>query len=77
MPNAATTELLTADELAERLKVPPQTVRNWASRGTIPAVRITRRIRRFDLADVMRALGNREMGGQETEPAPAAAKAGS
>ena len=77
VPNTETTELLTSEELAVRLKVHPQTVRNWASRGTIPAVRITRRVRRFDLAAVMRALGVGAPEGRETEPTSATAEAGS
>ena len=37
---------LTVDEIAELLKVNPQTVRNWIDRGELPAVRIgSRRVR--------------------------------
>lgn len=62
MPDAETPQLLTAEELAERLKVTPALVRSWASRGVIPAVRITGRTRRYALADVMKALGARTVG---------------
>lgn len=39
-------KLLTIDEVAERLKVNPQTVRNWISRGELPETRVgARRVR--------------------------------
>ena len=54
--NATTGELLTAKELAERLRVRPSTIRLWAREGLIPAVRVGAKIIRFDLADVLRDL---------------------
>jgi nitrogen PTS system EIIA component len=43
--------VLTTSELAERLRVSPATVRNWAARGEIPALRIARtwRFRESDI----------------------------
>jgi len=39
-------EFLTVMEIAERLKVNPMTVRNWISRGELPAFRVgSRRVR--------------------------------
>ena len=39
-------EFLTVAEVAELLKVNPQTVRNWIDRGELPAVRVgSRRVR--------------------------------
>jgi excisionase family DNA binding protein len=38
-------EFLTVDEVAARLKLNPQTVRNWISAGALPAVRAGRRVR--------------------------------
>jgi excisionase family DNA binding protein len=39
-------EFLTVAEIAELLKVNPQTVRNWIDRGELPAVRVgSRRVR--------------------------------
>lgn len=39
-------ELLTAAEVASRLKVATQTVRNWVDRGELPAIRVgVRRVR--------------------------------
>jgi len=54
-PPTTSDEFLTVDEVAETLRVNPQTVRNWISDGTLPAVRVGRRIRitRRDLDRVM------------------------
>lgn len=38
-------EFLTVAEVAEILKLNPQTVRNWIDRGELPALRIGRRVR--------------------------------
>jgi excisionase family DNA binding protein len=40
-----TDDFLTVDEVAARLKVNSQTVRNWIDRGALPAYRIGRRVR--------------------------------
>jgi excisionase family DNA binding protein len=48
-------EYLTVNEIADHLKLNPQTVRNWIEQGSLPAVRIGRRvrIRRTDLDRVL------------------------
>jgi excisionase family DNA binding protein len=51
-----TGELLTAEELAERLAVSERTVRQWARSGRIPEVRASQRVRRFDYEAVVAAL---------------------
>jgi excisionase family DNA binding protein len=38
-------EYLTVNEIAEHLKLNPQTVRNWVAAGSLPAVRVGRRVR--------------------------------
>jgi excisionase family DNA binding protein len=38
-------ELLTVAEIAERLKLNQQTIRNWIGAGRLPAVRVGRRVR--------------------------------
>ena len=53
MPNS---ELLTAEELAERLRVKPDTVRIWTRAGRIPCVRITPKVVRYDVAAVLAKL---------------------
>ena len=42
MPEA---EFLTVAEVAERLRLNPQTVRNWIEAGKLPAYRVGRRVR--------------------------------
>ena len=54
--------LLTAAELAERLGVKPGTVLGWHRKGRIPARKLSHKVLRFDLADVLSAL--------ETPPTP-------
>ena len=38
-------EFLTVAEVAELLKLNPQTVRNWIDQGSLPAIRMGRRVR--------------------------------
>jgi len=52
-------ELLTANELAARLRVRPRTVQLWARRGRIPVVRFSPKVIRYDLATVLSALESR------------------
>ena len=54
-------ELMTVQEVAERLKVTPQTVRRWIRAGLLPASRIGRRQWRVRARDVER---------REEEPLP-------
>lgn len=49
-------ELLTAEELADRLKVSPRTVKEWARAGRIPEVRLSAKVRRFLLTEVIRVM---------------------
>lgn len=50
------TELLTARELAKRLRVSPETVRAWGRRGYIPTLRLSRKAVRYNLTAVLAAL---------------------
>lgn len=50
------TEILTSQELSKRLKVSPATIRLWARRGTIPRIRVSAKVIRFDWQAVVRAL---------------------
>jgi excisionase family DNA binding protein len=48
-------ELLTADEVAELLRVPRSTVSDYARRGVLPSIKIGRH-RRFVRSDVASAI---------------------
>ena len=54
-PVTADDEFLTVCDVAERLRVPTQTVRSWIVRGELRAIRISRtvRIRRADFEDML------------------------
>lgn len=54
--NRAREEFLTARQLAELLQVSETTVRRLARAGSIPSVRLTPRIIRFQLKAVLQAL---------------------
>ena len=47
---------LTPKELAVRLKVHPQTLRNWRKSGRLTPAFATGRVVRYEWADVVRAL---------------------
>jgi excisionase family DNA binding protein len=49
-------ELLTAAELAEHLGVRPGTILTWHRTGKIPARRLSHKVLRFNLRDVLAAL---------------------
>jgi hypothetical protein len=53
------TELLTADQLAERLHIRPRTVKTWARQGRIPTMRLSPKVVRFDWVSVLAALRDR------------------
>jgi excisionase family DNA binding protein len=44
-PRQTDEELLTVAQIATRLKLNQQTIRNWIDQGRLPAVRIGRRVR--------------------------------
>jgi excisionase family DNA binding protein len=52
-------ELLTAAELAARLRVRTGTVQAWAREGRIPALRLSHKVIRYDADAVMRALDHK------------------
>ena len=57
-------ELLTAVELAARLRVRPDTIRDWSRRGLIPTYRISPKVIRYDLAAVIESLGEPQNGSE-------------
>lgn len=56
MAKSAGEELLTARELAERLRIHPDTVRGLYRRKVIPGVKIGHRTLRFEFRQVVEAL---------------------
>lgn len=65
-------EFLTVAEVAQTLKLNQQTVRNWIDQGSLPALRIGRRvrIRRSDFERLVEAGATRA--GQRAQPGPSA-----
>lgn len=53
-------ELLTAQEVAQKLRVRPNTVKAWAREGIIPRVRLSHKVVRYDYDAVVRSLTARE-----------------
>ena len=62
---ASDDEFLTVAEIAQILKLNQQTVRNWIENGTLPALRVGRRVR------VRRSDFDAFVEGGRTAPAPA------
>jgi excisionase family DNA binding protein len=60
-------DLLTAAELADRLRVKPETVLAWHRSGRIPSIRLSYKIVRFNLGEVVAAL-NRPVRGKAVAP---------
>ena len=53
-------DLLTAEQLANRLGVKPRTVKQWHQTGLIPATRLTPKVIRYNLDDVVASLQERQ-----------------
>lgn len=60
-----TTELLTADELADRLRVRPNTIREWSRRGLIPKIQLSPKVIRYDHGAVLAALTEQQREGTQ------------
>ncbi len=58
-------DLETAEEIAERLRVKPQTVKGWAHEGHIPVVRLTPKVVRYNPEAVIKALVERQQNKRE------------
>ena len=52
-------ELLTAADVAARLNVRPSTITEWRRSGRIPSIRISHKVIRFSMAEVLDALNRR------------------
>ena len=53
----SSTEILTVEEAAERLKLNPQTLRRWIRAGLLPARKIGRKEYRIDARDLEERVG--------------------
>ena len=53
-------DLLTAEQLAKKLGVKPETVKKWHRAGLIPASRLTPKVIRYNLAVVVNTLKKRQ-----------------
>jgi excisionase family DNA binding protein len=63
-----TDALLTAHELASRLRVKAGTVRLWSRQGNIPSIRLTPKTIRYSYAAVCAALAaNEKKGGRHDQ----------
>jgi excisionase family DNA binding protein len=69
MTSFSSEEFLTVAEVAERLRLNDQTVRNWIDQGKLPAFRIGRRVR------IARSDFDRFVDGGYTEPPNASGEA--
>lgn len=65
---------LTVAEVAEKLKLNQQTVRNWIDQGSLPAVRVGRRVR-IKRSDFERVLADGYRGGRRARGAVSAPSA--
>jgi excisionase family DNA binding protein len=73
-PNEVEESYLTVAEVAEKLKLNQQTVRNWIDQGSLPALRVGRRVR-IKRSDFERILEESYSGGTRTpanRPGPSA-----
>jgi excisionase family DNA binding protein len=52
------TELMTVEQLADRLHIRPRTVQAWARQGRIPTVKLSPKVVRFDWLEVLATLRN-------------------
>ena len=67
MADEAEETYLTVAEVAATLKLNQQTVRNWIDAGTLPALRVGRRVR-IKRSDFQRILADNYNGGQKGAP---------
>ena len=63
---AQTTELLTPEELADRLKISTATVTNWRRTGVIPFIRINSTTYRYEFSEVLQSLRTRSAAAVES-----------
>lgn len=52
LPPRFSNERLTVKEVAERLRVHPMTIYEWARKGRLPCIRLAKRALRFSVSDI-------------------------
>ena len=74
LQNGESEEFLTVAEVAEMLKLNQQTVRNWIDQGSLPALRVGRRVRipRSDLEQMLDESYTARGGSTRRESGPTA-----
>jgi excisionase family DNA binding protein len=74
LQNGESEEFLTVAEVAEMLKLNQQTVRNWIDQGSLPALRVGRRVRilRSDLEQMLEESYTAGSGSAGRESGPTA-----
>ena len=72
--NEAEESYLTVAEVAETLKLNQQTVRNWIDQGSLPALRVGRRVRikRSDFERILEESYNGRAASSARPPGPSA-----
>lgn len=66
--------MLTVTEVAEYLKMNPQTIRNWIDRGELPAVRLGERRGRSKRSDLERLIEDGYTGRPKRDSSTGASK---
>ena len=52
-------DLITSEDLANRLKVKVTTIKRWTRAGAIPCIKISGKVIRYDYAEVLASLRSR------------------
>ncbi len=60
MQSLSPDDLMTAEDLAARLRVRPGTILGWYRKGRIPARKLSPKVLRFSLAELLAALDHAE-----------------
>jgi predicted site-specific integrase-resolvase len=54
-------ELITSNELGERLRLRPDTIKRWTREGLIPCLKLSGKVIRYDFEDVVKAIRQRSL----------------
>lgn len=62
-----TTRYVSVDEVAAALSLAPTTITTWARAGKIPSLKVSPKLRRYDLNAVLEALGRERADGDDSD----------